>query len=144
MQEGNEEDCQWEEDASRIAEEASNDKVICKTCMFTRARVLAGEHSPAPKALKAKIFQLAMGALAAGKAASAKPLRALGSTSQQRKHPEQALIFALGAFLAGERSPASILALAMRTILEVDITDDEEDSEQLDNSGSMLILDFSE
>ncbi|KAJ3925785.1 MAG: hypothetical protein NXY57DRAFT_1117917 [Lentinula lateritia] len=42
-----------------------------------------------------------------------KQLRALGSTSQQRKHPEQALIFALGAFVAGERSPASILALAI-------------------------------
>ncbi|KAJ3861425.1 hypothetical protein EV359DRAFT_66490, partial [Lentinula novae-zelandiae] len=41
-----------------------------------------------------------------------KQLRALGSTSQQRKHPEQALIFALGAFVAGECSPASILALA--------------------------------
>ncbi|KAJ3870641.1 hypothetical protein F5051DRAFT_434479 [Lentinula edodes] len=43
---------------------------------------------------------------------SRKQLRALGSTSQQQKHPEQALIFALGAFVAGERSPASILALA--------------------------------
>ncbi|KAJ4476086.1 hypothetical protein C8J55DRAFT_490336 [Lentinula edodes] len=48
-----------------------------------------------------------------------KQLRALGSTSQQRKHPEQALIFALGAFVAGERSPASILALASIHVLQM-------------------------
>ncbi|KAJ3848983.1 hypothetical protein EV368DRAFT_67810 [Lentinula lateritia] len=36
---------------------------------------------------------------------SQKQLKALQSTSQQQKHPEQALIFALGAFVAGERSP---------------------------------------
>ncbi|KAJ3861134.1 hypothetical protein EV359DRAFT_66726 [Lentinula novae-zelandiae] len=53
---------------------------------------------------------------------SRKQLRALGSTSQQRKHPEQALIFALGAFVAGERSPASILALASIHVLQMWIT----------------------
>ncbi|KAJ3917587.1 hypothetical protein F5877DRAFT_68066 [Lentinula edodes] len=50
---------------------------------------------------------------------SRKQLRALGSTSQQQKHPEQALIFALGAFVAGERSPASILALASIHVLQM-------------------------
>ncbi|KAJ4486632.1 hypothetical protein C8J55DRAFT_558647 [Lentinula edodes] len=38
---------------------------------------------------------------------------------QQRKHPEQALIFALGAFVTGEHSPASILALASIHVLQM-------------------------
>ncbi|KAJ3911155.1 hypothetical protein F5877DRAFT_86383 [Lentinula edodes] len=44
---------------------------------------------------------------------------ALQSTSQQQKHPEQALIFALGAFIAGECSLASILALAYTGFADV-------------------------
>ncbi|KAJ3848230.1 hypothetical protein EV368DRAFT_86862 [Lentinula lateritia] len=45
--------------------------------------------------------------------------KAAESTSQQPKHPEQVKNLASSAFVAGERSPASILALATIQVLQM-------------------------